>query len=113
MKETTSLNIRIRVEGKIYQATIHHDERNRRVTKPAIIEEEEGSTMYEWSEETTYNTLTVDILKTSMLMADSKNCAKEMKDWIENAETTNLLLKDISTKLTEEDMELINEFLEC
>jgi len=77
MKGNTSLNMRIRVEGKIYQAGIHHDGKHRRVTKPVIIREEEGSMMYDWLEETIFNNLTVDMLTNSMMLADRNNHVKK------------------------------------
>jgi len=113
LKRDTRLDIRTRVEGKIYQAKIHFDERNIRVKKPVIIEEEEGSMMYDWPDEATFNTLTVDMLTRSMMLADRNNYDKKITNWTENAENVNQLLNVTNVTLTEEDLELVNELLDC
>jgi len=71
-----SIDLRHKVDGEIYQTSIHKDGRKIRVGKPTFKTNYPGAIMYDWSEEMNYETLDVDVIKDSIARADAINQAK-------------------------------------
>ena len=71
-----SIDLRHKVNGEIYQTSIHKSERGIRVGKPTFKTNYIGAIMYDWPEEMKYETLNVDAITNSITRADAINLAK-------------------------------------
>jgi len=65
--------------------------------------------LYDWKEETNFNNLTIEKMQHGMDNADSKN--KQKHDKVMESDEIMGDLFDIPVEMTEDDIELINEFL--
>jgi len=129
------MKLRHKVNGDLYQTVIRKRRRIITVGKPRIQANCDESINYEWPEEATYETLDVNIIATSAEKADAINQAKthEQLEYVQETEaqassqtggdtqTTEECStfqeeqperNDGHTVVTEEEMELINEFLD-
>jgi len=121
-----SMDLRHRVNGKLYQTNIHKKAREIVVGKPKEKDNQDEAVTYDWPEHVTYETLDVDVITISMLRADAINVAKRKGQYLSEQEVTARVNPQIDWNveelqmgesgenrvLTEEEMELINEFLQ-
>jgi len=121
-----SMDLRHRVNGKLYQTSLHKKAREILVGKPKEKDNQDEAVTYDWPEYVTYETLAVNIITISMLRANVINDAKRkgqflseqevtarvhpQNDW--NVEELQMGENGENRVLTEEEMELINEFLQ-
>jgi len=122
------MKLRHKANGDLYQIIISKQAREIRVIKPKLQANCEGAINYEWPEEATYENLNVAIIAASVERAETINKNKmyeqlgyvqkiEEQESSQNGGDTSMPLEE-STKendgnvvLTEEEMELIYEFL--
>jgi len=118
--------LRHRVNGKLYQTSIRKKNREIVVGKPKEKDNQDGAVIYDWPEQVTYETLDEKIITISMLRADVINAAKRQGQDLSEQEVTARVCPQIDWNveelqegengenrvLTEEEMELINEFLQ-
>jgi len=130
-----SMNLRLKVNDKIYQTSIYEGRRQIVVGKLMQQASQHGAITYYWPEETKYESLTVDIIKTSAKRADIINAAKAEGKILTDQQITELEVSQIDWKsqplmeqppmqseqternswnavLTEEERELLSEFLD-
>jgi len=110
MPQEESIKVRFRTTSQVHQVTLfYHGRKLRAKGLEAIMKEEAEITLYDWEEETNYDNLTTEKIRQSMRNADVKNhyrhCpATNNEDIIPDFPQGNF-------KITEEEMELIDEFL--
>ena len=120
-----SMDLRNKVDGKMYQTSIRKKSREIRVGKSKEKANQEEAITYAWPEDATYETLNVNIITISMLRANAINEAKGKGQELSEQEATVRVCPQIDWNveelqkgigkdrvLTEEEMELINEFLQ-
>jgi len=132
-----SMDLRYKVIDELYQIVISKCEKGMRIGKPMLKTSVKGAIRYDWPEEVTYETLSVDIITASMLRADIINWAKKEGrlltaqqlsqladnegpcDWDYEQPVENSQVKLVQTErncwdvvLTEEERNLLGEFLE-
>jgi len=106
MNKRQSIKLRFRAEDKVYQVKMKWHNRQLRVAKLDLITNDgEGFILYDWMEETTFNSITKEKIKQGMKMADL-NYNKQKHE-----ETIEYDLFNVPVEITEDDMELIDEFL--
>jgi len=94
------------MESEAYQVNIGNNKRHLTIISlRRITEDGKNFMLYNWNEETTYNTLTIEKVEEAIEEADVKNYQHPteengLKKWL--CEPINV---------TEEEMELINDFL--
>jgi len=111
MQQEVSTKLRFRAENKVYQVTFQYNGRNLRIKDLELITgDDEGFILYDWEEETNFNNLTKEKMQRGMDNADSKNKQKNDRD-MESDEIMEDFF-DIPVELTEDDIEMINEFLD-
>jgi len=92
------------------QVTLHYNKKRLRTKDlEVIIENDDGFILYAWEEETNYDNLTTEKMQQSMNHADIRN--KQRHDQVMKDDETLAELFDNPVEVTEDDMELINEFL--
>jgi len=119
-----SMDLRHRVNGKLYQTKLHKKGREISVGRPKEKDEQAETVTYDWPEHVTYETLDVNIITISAIRADTINAAKKRGQVLSQQEVTARVVPQIDWNmegfqmgengervLTAEDMELINEFL--
>ena len=126
------MDLRHKVNDELYETTISKRKREIRVGKPRITTRYNGAINYNWPEETTYESLDVSTITASLLRADIINVAKmngKLLSKQEIAEQENpqinweqeeqVEVPKIKSErncwnvvLTEEEKNLISEFLE-
>jgi len=110
MPQEESTEIRFRTVNKVYQVTLYYHHRSLIAKGLKVIAEDDAEfILYEWAEGITYENLTTEKIKQSMNKADIMNYDRKNPS-MENDE----MMKDIfdrGVELTEDDMELIDEFL--
>ena len=72
-----SMDLRHRVNGKLYQTSLHKKAREILVGKPKEKDNQDEAVTYDWPEYVTYETLAVNIITISMLRANVINDAKK------------------------------------
>jgi len=125
MPENEDVELRYKVEEKLYQNKISKRCRGIRVRKPKIEDENEESITYAWPDFATYENMDVDIITISVVRAKAMNEEKRKEQELNEQETTargssqiNWNMEEIQQGigaekvLTKEEMELINEFLQ-
>ena len=111
MPHCKAINIRLKVDGQIYQTAIRNTGRQIRITKPFLKENVPGSVLYEWTEEMTYNKLDVGRITESILRADGRNAESARKRSFENERLVQDLFDTAPVGLTAEDSVKLEEFL--
>ena len=111
MPTEQQLTIRFKAQG-IYEIILT---KRRRFSKEEslvlLTEEKQSFVLYEWDEEVTYRNLTKKNVEEVITRADSRNSMNDTED--ENYDTWITEEVDEETKeITNEDLELIHEFLE-
>jgi len=102
------IKIKLRVEQEAYLVTIRKNKGHVTVLCIKKLPEIQGeANLYHWNKETTYDTLTTEQIESALRIAENPVNQDEV---IETAEG-EMLTKPVS--ITDEDMELTNEFLEC
>jgi len=110
MPQEESTKLRVRAANKVYQVTLYYSNKRLRLKCLEVIaENDDGFILYDWEEETTYDNLTTEKIQRSMNYADVKN--KQRHNQVINYDDATKDFLDKSMEVTEEDMELINEFL--
>jgi len=71
-----SMDLRQKVNGEIYQTSIHKSGRKIVVGKPTLKTNYPGAITYDWPEEMKYETLNVDAITESIATADAINWKK-------------------------------------
>jgi len=121
-----SMDLRNKVDDKMYQTRIRKKNRKIRIGKPKEKDNQEEAITYAWPEDATYETLAVNVITISMLRANVINDAKRKGQFLSEQEVTARVHPQIDWNveelqmgengenrvLTEEEMELINEFLQ-
>jgi len=74
------------------------------------VNDGERFSLYDWEEETNYDNLTTEKMQQGMNHADIRN--KQRHDQIMEDDEVMAELFDNPVEMTEDDMELINEFLD-
>jgi len=72
-----TMNLRQSVNGELYQTTLHKSRRKIVVGKPTLKTSHDETIRYDWPEEITYDTLSVDVITESTVRADIINLAKK------------------------------------
>jgi len=100
------MKVRFRATNKIYQVILQHNGKKLRVKDLEIIAENDDEfVLYDWGAETNFDNLTLEKMQQEMDCADDKNKQRHEVDEVMEE------LFDIPVKMTADDMELINEFL--
>ena len=90
--------------------TLHYNKKRLRTKDlEVIIENDDGFMLYDWEEETNYDNLTIEKMQQGMNQADIRN--EQRHDQVMKDDEFMAELLDIPVKITEDDMELINDFL--
>ena len=110
MKHNENIEIRFKVEGKVYQAKLYYHDRHLRVKQIEIIMDVNGAILYDWEDGVTFDALTVDAIRRSASKADGYNY-QLMQDMMENARLLSELLSTPQEGLTDADIELENDLL--
>jgi len=110
MPQEESVEVRFRTENQIYQVTLYYNKRKLRARCLEVIAENDaGFILYDWEEETNYDNLTTEKIRQSVSHADDKNQQKHNQ--VMNYDHATKDFPDKSLEITEEDLELIDEFL--
>jgi len=105
------MEIRIRVEETMHQATLYKQkQRSLRVKEIQMVRKLKDGILYDWEDEAKYTTLTVEMVRRSLDKAARYNYHL-MEETLENARLLAELFSTPKEGLTEADMELLNEFL--
>jgi len=114
--------LRHKVDGQLYQTSIRKRHTERVVGKPKVKDCQEEAITYDWPEHATYENLDEKIIAISVLRADVKNEARKQGKELAKEEikvfpqidwSAGLQQKDGEiVKISEEEMELLNEFLQ-
>ena len=125
LPEYEDIDLICKVNGKIYQTNLSRKSRSVRVGKTKEKESHDEDKTYAWPENMTYETLDVNIITISMLRAKAMNEARSQGQDLSEQEATARVFPQIDWNveeiekglgadrvLTEEEMELINEFLQ-
>jgi len=111
MSQEASVKVRFRNGSKIYQVGLQYNGRNLRTKELELVkEDDEGFILYGWKEETNFNNLTTVKIQQGMDKADSKNQQKQNQ--VMECDEILMELFDIPVEMTEDDIELINDFLD-
>ena len=107
MPTEQTLRIRFKTENGVYQVKIKSHKRHLQINSLTLLTEDVKEFMlYDWKEKTTYDNLTSETVKEAIKGADTKNNNRKSE---ENSQKEWL---DEPVKITDEDMELINDFLD-
>ena len=94
----------------MYQVTLHFHERKLSAKELKMTNENDsGCVLYDWEKETSYDNLTTEKICQSIRVADIKNYNSHSR--AANSDEIIQSLPQGSIEITEEDMELIDEFL--
>jgi len=105
MPTEQKLKIRFKVTNEVYQVSIRRHNRNLHVESlKSLTKEGKDFMLYDWREETTYNTLTSTKINEAIEGADLENAKRELERRQKGCFTDSITV-------TDEEMELINEFL--
>ena len=105
-----SVTIRFRTASQIYQVTLCYQERHLRAKGLEVIATKaNGFILYEWEEGTNYANLSTNKICQSMRVADVKNYNSHFQAI--NCDETLQGFPHGNLEVTEEDMKLIDEFL--
>ena len=112
MQQEESTKLRFRVANKVYQVTLYYNQKRLRTKDlEKIAEDDDGFILHDCAEETNYDNLTVEKMQQSLNHADADIRNKQRHDQVMENDGFMAELFDKPVTVTEEDMELINEFL--
>jgi len=119
------MHLRCKIDDQVYQAKLSRKEKNVRTGRIKEKEHQKEAITYAWPENASYENLDVDVIAISILRAKAMNEAKSKGQELSEQEATASVFPNIDWNmeeiqkglgadrvLTEEEMELVNEFLQ-